>query len=301
VVTIATPTMQNWSARWDAAIRSAVPSGIVGDYAHTLAPGKHISWQDNRNKFGAGVWPIVGGGDGNPKNKSASAAIDMSMNRADQNAVHNRYIAVFNDRNNDPRAQYVAAINGWNGSGSPMRYQFYDGGKAVTDRSHEWHEHVEVYYDQVDDPKMVDANMSIITGESKAAYIGRTVKNDMALELTTLLGGNTGHAGRNVADLYRDLSNLRNWTVTKMGTPGQAWVPEVGSPIRQLEEVPGILTKLAVIQASMAQMAGKDFVDEDAVVKGVLAGLGRRPVAEIAAALKAVMDEEGLAELRSAL
>lgn len=293
--------MKDWSNRWDKAISSAVPSGIVGDLAHTFDPGKHLSWQDNRNSFGAGAWPITGGGDGNPKNKSASAAIDMSMNRQDQNTVHNRYIAVFNDRNNDPRAQFVAAFNGYNGKGNPMRYQMYDGGTAVTDNSHTWHEHVEIYYDDVDNPMMVDANMSIITGESKAGYIGRTVKNDMALELTTLIGGNTGHAGRNVADLYRDLSNLRNWGTTKIGTPGQVYVPDAGSPFLMLEQIPALVAKVNTIEANLKVLAGKDFVDEDAVVKGVLSGLGTRPVAEVASALKAVMPPETLAALKAAL
>lgn len=293
--------MKDWSAKWDGAIKSAVPSGIVGDLAHTFNPGKHLSWQDNVNSFGRNSWPVVGGGDGNPKNKSAAAAIDMSMNRADQNTVHNRYIAVFNNRNNDPRAQYVAAFNGYNGKGSPMRYQMYDGGTAVTDSSHEWHEHVEIYYDDVDNPKMVDANMSIITGESMAGYIGRTVKNDMALELTTLIGGNTGHAGRTVADLYRDLSNLRNWSSTKIGTPNQPWVPDAGSPFRLLEEIPSMVTRLNTIEANLKILAGKDFVDEDAVVKGVLSGLGTRPVVEVAAALRAVMTEDDLDALKAAL
>lgn len=167
-----TATMRSWSSRWDGAIGSAVPSGINGDPAHYSDPGKHISRNDNIQLFGWNAWCVT-----LPKDKAGpgdkACAIDMNMGRADQNKVHNRYIQVYKDRAWDPRAKYVHAFNGWNGTGQPMRYNLVNGATAVTDSSHTWHEHVETFYGYVNDPAMVEAQMSIITGESAAAYAAR--------------------------------------------------------------------------------------------------------------------------------
>lgn len=172
MATLATKTMYQLWYLFDAKLASAVLSGIVGDFAHTLAPGKHLSWQDNVNKFGGNSWPVIQGSDRNPRNKSGAGAIDITMNRQDQNKVHNNLIKVYKNRKTDPRAKYIAAFNGWNGSGSPMRYQLYNGETAYTDDSHKWHEHIEVYYAYIDDPQMPRAVISAAMGESVEQYLG---------------------------------------------------------------------------------------------------------------------------------
>jgi len=175
MATLATATMRSLGARWVAAIGSAELSGIVGDAAHQTDPGKHLSWNDNVRLFGTGAWPLRQvAGDRNPPNKTAAAAIDIKMNAVDMKRVHNRFIAVFNARARDPRARFVTAFNGYNGTGTAQRFDMQTGGISWTDDSHNWHEHVEVPYDQVDSVRMVDAVMSIVAGETLEAYAART-------------------------------------------------------------------------------------------------------------------------------
>lgn len=60
--------------------------------------------------------------------------------------------------------------------------------------------------------------------------------------------------------------------------------------------------QLTALNAQLAQLAGRDPLDEDAVVRGVLAGLGVRPAAEVAAALVAAgQDPAALAAELTAL
>lgn len=248
-----TPVMRDWQTRWDRAIPSAVPSGINGDPAHYETPGKHISRNDNIRLFGSNAWCVVLADDkAGPGDKAC--AIDMSMNRADQNAVHNRYIQVWRDRAKDPRARYVHAFNGYNGVGLPMRYNVQNGTSAVTDNSHTWHEHVETYYRYVNTPEMVDAHMSIITGETMAAYIGRTVKNTMASIWDEQIGQDTGLPGRTFRNMGGDLQNLRNWGGEPIGTTGLPWVPKPGSPFRALELLPKVAQQSQDAAAAIGEL-----------------------------------------------
>jgi hypothetical protein len=172
-ITIATPTMWNLWTTWDGIIGSAVLSGIVGDQAHEEAPGKHLSWNANAQKFGTNSWPLRQPEDKNPANKNAAGAIDVSMSLTDMVKCYKLYKTVFDNRSKDPRAKYVSAFNGFDGSGSAVRIQFYDGAIYNTDDSHKWHQHTEVPYKYVDDPQMVRAHASILRGESIAQYLGQ--------------------------------------------------------------------------------------------------------------------------------
>lgn len=176
-ITGATDTMLGLAGDWADAIPSALLSGINGDLAHQTDPGKHLSRSDNISRWGSSCWPVVHAKDKlGPSDKAC--AIDMNMGRADQNAVHNRLITLYRNRATDPRAQYVFAFNGWNGTGSPMRYNLANGATAVTDDSHTWHEHVETYYQYVNDPKMRAAIMSVVRGETVAQYLGTAAQED---------------------------------------------------------------------------------------------------------------------------
>lgn len=156
---------------WEDAIGSAILSGINGDRAHTFDPGKHLSRSDNVQNFGSSSWPVV-----HPKDKigpsDKACALDISMNRADQNRVHNNFITLYRNRAIDPRAAYVYAFNGYNGSGQPMRYNLVNGATSITDSSHTWHEHVETFYAYVNDPQMRRAILSVVRGESIDQYRG---------------------------------------------------------------------------------------------------------------------------------
>lgn len=55
------------------------------------------------------------------------------------------------------------------------------------------------------------------------------------------------------------------------------------------------------IEAALAQVLGRDPVNEQAIVDGVLTGLGSRPVADVAAVLRRVMSAEQLAALAAEL
>lgn len=62
-------------------------------------------------------------------------------------------------------------------------------------------------------------------------------------------------------------------------------------------DVPRIEATLATIGANVVALAGRDWVDEQAVVDGVLAGLGGKNLDEAAAALQAAFGPERAAEL----
>lgn len=56
-------------------------------------------------------------------------------------------------------------------------------------------------------------------------------------------------------------------------------------------------SEVAVLRAQLAEILGRDLVDEQAIVDGVLAGLGGRPLDQVAAALVAALGPERAAEL----
>lgn len=62
-------------------------------------------------------------------------------------------------------------------------------------------------------------------------------------------------------------------------------------------DLPAISRQLAQVLANQEAMAGKDWVDEQEIVEGVLAGLGGRPLPEVAQALRAAMGPDRTAEL----
>lgn len=157
-----------WLAKeWEKAISTAVFAGIVADNLH-VAPSKHKSFNDNP----AGSWPREHAKDKKGP-RTRSCAIDMRMALKDMILVHTRYRAVFNDIT-DSRRKYVYAFNGWDGQGSPGRYNVVTMTVSITDRSHEWHEHAELYYlyvgDDAESWKAARAHLSIVRGWSDAQW-----------------------------------------------------------------------------------------------------------------------------------
>lgn len=173
MVTVAPPNLLWLAQAWEDVIATAIFAGIVADELH-VAPSKHKSFGDNP----AGSWPREHQKDRQgPRNQAC--ALDMRMALVDMKRVHNRYKAVFNDIT-DSRRKYIYAFNGWDGNGSPGRYNLSTMTVAPTDRSHEWHEHVELYYlyvgNDAESWKAARAHLSVVRGWSDAQWLASEMK-----------------------------------------------------------------------------------------------------------------------------
>jgi hypothetical protein len=173
------PQVLEWLAdEWEKAIPSAECSGIVNDSGDRGKTSKHWSRQDNPS----GSWAVTHSKDKQgPSNMSC--AIDMSMNEADMKLVHGRFRSLYNARASDPRAGYVDCFNGWDGNGSPGRYDLPAGTISTTDDSHKWHEHVESFYLYVGTDeqswKAARAILSVVKGETAQQWLAAE-EGDMA-------------------------------------------------------------------------------------------------------------------------
>lgn len=97
------------------------------------------------------------------------------------------------------------------------------------------------------------------------------------MELTDKLRRDTGNPNRTVDDVLADLSNLRNWLISPIGTKGLVNPPLANSPLTLM------LAMAQAYPALVAKMDGlstKDFTDEPAIVQGVLASLTPEKIAE---------------------
>ncbi len=149
---------------------SAVNSGIVGDLAHRLNGGYHISIEDQpsdnysvirvNDKAPPGNWP-----------RNLAAAVDTSMSTADMVRTWNRVYAVWAARGSDPRAKYFNAFNGWNGVGEAERLDFVTGSRTIASPDHKWHSHDETPRRYVNDAEMRRAKRSVYRGETVQQYL----------------------------------------------------------------------------------------------------------------------------------
>ena len=170
MTTVAPPELLNVAREIEKIWPSAVFSGIVGDTAHQKRTSKHNSIEDNP----AGSWAVTGKNDAAPPgtwSRRHAVALDISLSRNEQNRVHNHHKTVFNDKT-DPRREYLAAFNGWDGQGNPGRYNLVNSTIAVTDDTHKWHEHDEGFYRYALDPRFPHAILSIYKLETRAQYLG---------------------------------------------------------------------------------------------------------------------------------
>lgn len=168
MTTIAPPELLKAAREIEKIWPSAVFSGIVGDKAHQSRPSKHNSIEDNPR----GSWPVTGDKDAAPPgswSRQHAVALDISLSRAEQNKIHNHLKKIFADKS-DPRREYLAAFNGWDGQGSPGRYNLVTGQVSVTDSSHKFHEHVEGFYKHALNPRFPHALVSIYKLETADQY-----------------------------------------------------------------------------------------------------------------------------------
>lgn len=171
VTTAPTAQMMRLVRGWEELYPSAVFSGINGDAAHHERPTKHLSRSFNRDKFGAGAWPISTAKDKQGPSDKACAG-DMSMAKADMVRSHDRIKKVFDNRRTDPRAQFFGAFNTWDGSGDAVRFNFVSGKAEYSTPDHKWHDHGETFYAYVNSGAMVDAWLSALRGDTVAQYQG---------------------------------------------------------------------------------------------------------------------------------
>lgn len=220
MTTRATPTMEAFAEQWLALYPSAKFAGIVGDTTHRRRGGYHISIVDQVNpdnysvvraddKAPPGSWP-----------RDCSSAVDMNLGPADMKLCHGRLVAVWRDRATDPRAKYINGHNGWDGEGSPGRYDWVTGGVFTASADHAWHVHLEWRRRYVNDPRAAEAILSILRGESTEQYV-TALKGDATMALSDedikkLLasdidsGGNRYSLGGAILDSSRRTGYLAN-------------------------------------------------------------------------------------------
>lgn len=269
MATRATPVLTSLAADWKKLYKSAVISGIVGDTRHAQRGGYHISIEDqvNRSDYSVtrpddkappGTWP-----------RDAASAIDMNLNLADMKLCHARLCAVWRNRATDPRARYINAHNGWDGTGNPGRYDWVSGAVSTATSDHEWHVHLELRRRYVNDPQAAVAVLSILRGESLADFQGDAVALDTKTPIYT--GGPSERQA--LADLH--------------------YAAFKGNAAVAVEQ-----KALARIEALLGVLAARDIEDVGTIVAGVLAGLTPE---KIAAAIPPTMAKQVADELTKRL
>jgi len=169
MATLAPANLKQAAAEFEALYASAVFSGIVGDQAHRLNGGYHISIEDQPStnysvvriddKAPPGDWP-----------RNLAAAIDMSMNSKDMVTASRRVEVVWANPA-DTRRKYFNCINGWLGSGDAIRWDFVTGKKGYASPDHKWHTHTEIRRRYVNDPMARKALVSMYRGETHAQWL----------------------------------------------------------------------------------------------------------------------------------
>lgn len=165
--TRATAELKWLAAEWEKLFKSAVVSGIVGDRAHAARGGYHISREDqpSGNYSVTRTDDKTGPGD-------AAAAIDMTMSTADMKACTARLVKMYADTT-DPRRKYINAFNGWQGTGGAQRWDVYARKVKSATADHKWHVHLEIRRRYVTSKTAMEAILSVLRGESAAAYLKR--------------------------------------------------------------------------------------------------------------------------------
>lgn len=163
--TVATQVMKDFAAEWKKLYKSAVISGIVGDEAHAARGGYHRSREDN---------PVDNYSVTRPDDQfgpaDAASAVDMNLSPTDMVLCTRRLLASFRNTA-DPRRKYLNGANCWDGSGAATRLDFYALKTSVASADHRWHIHLELRRRYVNSPTATKAVLSILAGESVAAYL----------------------------------------------------------------------------------------------------------------------------------
>jgi hypothetical protein len=141
-------------------------SGIVGDLAHRVRGGYHISRIDNPR----GNYSIVRPQDRSGGPDDCATAVDMSMTRTHMIICTARLVACYNDAA-DPRRKYINAFNGWTGTGTARRWDVYAQYTTAATDDHKWHVHLEIRRAYAESQIAATAVLSVLRGQSVAAYL----------------------------------------------------------------------------------------------------------------------------------
>lgn len=175
---------------------SSINSGIVGDAAHRTSNSYHNSLEDNPNRS-AGSYTNNYADDRVPPgtwSRRHVSATDKTMSTADMIKEWNRYLAVFNNRRNDPRARYIAEYIGWNGVGEAERLDFRAGTRRVASKDHKWHSHKGRHRRYHADREANRAFLSVDRGETVAQYLGQKPPTSRSRNMGMFLAQVTGRA-----------------------------------------------------------------------------------------------------------
>lgn len=287
--TRATLTLRGIADDWEDQYPSGVNAGIVGDTAHRLRGGYHISIEDQpatnysvtrpKDKAPPGDWP-----------RDAASAVDQSMNARDMALCFQRVHAVWADRT-DPRRVFFNAFNGWDGkSAHPVRLDFVSNGSSTATDDHMTHTHGELCRCWADNAKAARAWLSMTGGQSKADWIKQ--EEAMTAVEADLVGGDD-------ARLKATNERLRT-TVAMLDKTPLIWT-EGFDPKTPTYEPNNFVLAIKAIQAGVTELlarpSGDQPVDLDAlaalvvaklaenlaeqVTEKVLAGLRAHPLAPV--------------------
>lgn len=217
------PSQLVWLAnQWEPLYGSAVLSGIVGDLAHKLRGGYHISIEDQPSdnysvrrvddKAPPGNWP-----------RDRASAIDMTMNTADIKKCHIRLREAWKNRGKDVRMKYINAWNGWDGVGDAGRYDVITGTVSTATADHKWHIHLEIRRRYVNSREAMEAILSILKGETLEQYLG----GEMPLDATD-------------RDVIRTIVREENAKV-----PAQTWNFPLRNPYNDTDQPAGTILRYA--------------------------------------------------------
>jgi hypothetical protein len=181
VTTVAPPLLRAALGRIIGHYPSAVLSGIVPDQQHLDDGGYHVSIDDLRRYGNAGDYSNTRPLDKAPPVTAAgrryAAAGDISLGRTDMIKLHGHVRRAWLGRSTDTRAKYINAINCWDGSGDPVRYNFARGTAERASKDHTWHTHEDqprAYIDDTRDRPAAEraarALVSVMTGQSHDAW-----------------------------------------------------------------------------------------------------------------------------------
>jgi hypothetical protein len=160
--TVAYAAMREFAEGFEEIFASAVCSGIRGDKRHQARGGYHIGRKFQKSTNYSVVRPEDRRGQGPD---DGASAVDMSMNRRDMIEATRRLKACY-DNPADPRRKYLNAFNGWDGSGSAIRFDVYARKTKTATPDHKSHIHCEQRRKYILDRVANRALLSVLKGES---------------------------------------------------------------------------------------------------------------------------------------
>lgn len=177
-----------WEDGIDSAARresAATVSGIVGDLAHRLEGGYHISRQD-QSRLNYSVAQYVKDQQGPA---DAASAVDMTMNQASMILVTKRLARAVAAR--DPRVfGKIRAFNGTTNGSRAIRVECYEYGPSrgksgvyVATPDHLWHVHLEIHRAYVNDWRILKGILDVILGKEAVKADAATVKPPVKLAI----------------------------------------------------------------------------------------------------------------------